>query len=667
MEAPVDPRPGDEEFDGFRMQLSEDCVEYMLFVIGEKDNKLPSLEAVRKAADKKLDELAKDYIWQRDPFKLEIRTQKGLGLPYLYGTTHYGDNVEDEWLIVYLLRELSKSFASLWIRVSDSDGEFLLIEAAKVTPKWLSPENDTNRVWIHDGKLLIIPLSTPANSSTTAARTATGSTVSSSPSFNSKPLTLREAIDTIKTVPPTALVHSPLIDAEALYRLEKYPAQIAASIHHSLVTIPRKLAYILHTRPAAVAPATEAFYLRDPHALKPLLRSSSSAADNNLTFPPTDLVTVSVRFTKVLYAQLKSQRFAPPPPAWRQLLHAAEVAAASATAASVSASTGPELAKRGEREEAKKKLARLDMGMKLTTGFEILCRTPPEQSASRVVREVGLLLEDLAEDGGDSALPTDDEIARWEGVQREDDDGWMDIDFRDFERELDGEKGQAKRGVEEGSGFGDASAQADLQKIVSRFEAFLNDESAGIEGAEIDEMDRDNDDDSDEESYEDGTDEDEDKEVSFDEEQFSRMMREMMGLPAEDVGQGSGNAKVSAKEPGEQGENDDEEIRKMMEQMESELKGLGALELDPKPKKATTTIKERGEGKPEPAPSEQNEEEEEEEEEESDKEVDIDYNLAKNLLESFKSQAGMAGPAGNLLGLMGMTLPRDEEGSDNSE
>ncbi|KAK4246341.1 SGT1 protein-domain-containing protein [Corynascus novoguineensis] len=669
METPADPRPGDEEFDGFRMQLPEDCVEYMLFVIGEKtDNNLPSLEAVRKAADKKLDELAKDYIWQRDPFKLETRTQKGLGLPYLYGTTHYGDNVEDEWLIVYLLRELSKSFPSLWIRVSDSDGEFLLIEAAKVTPKWLSPENDANRVWIHDGKLLIIPLSIPTNSSTTTT-TTTGSTISSSPSSNSKPLTLREAIDTLRTVPPTALVHSPLIDAEAFYRLEKYPAQIAASVHHSLVTIPRKLAYVLHARPAAVAPATEAFYLRDPHALKPLLRSSSSAADNSLTFPPTDLVTVSVRFTKVLYAQLKSQRFAPPPPAWRQLLHAAEVEAASASAASVSASAGPGPREGREREEeAKKKLARLDMGMKLTTGFEILCQTPPEQSASRVVREVGLLLGDLAEDGGDSALPTDDEIARWEGVQREDDDGWMDIDFRDFERELDGEKGKAKMGDGEGGGFGDANAQADLQKIVSRFEAFLNDESAGIEGAEIDEMDLDNDDDdSDKEGYEDGTDEDEDKEVSFDEERYSRMMREMMGLPAEDVGQASWNAKVSAEEPDEQGENDDEAIRKMMEQMESELKGLGALDLDPKPRKATTTIKERGEGKPDPAPSEQNEEEEEEEEEESDKEVDIDYNLAKNLLESFKSQAGMAGPAGNLLGLMGMTLPRDEEGPDDSE
>jgi hypothetical protein len=79
MDTAAEPRPGDADFDGFRMRLPEDCVEYMLFVIG--DNKAgspnPSLETIRKAADQKLSELAKDYIWQRDPFKLETKVQKG--------------------------------------------------------------------------------------------------------------------------------------------------------------------------------------------------------------------------------------------------------------------------------------------------------------------------------------------------------------------------------------------------------------------------------------------------------------------------------------------------------------------------------------------------------------------------------------------------------------
>ncbi|KAK3906264.1 SGT1 protein-domain-containing protein [Staphylotrichum tortipilum] len=645
----TEPRPGDEDFVGFRMRLSEDCVEYMLFVIGDSTagSSNPSLETVRKAADQKLSELAKDYIWQRDPFKLETKVQKGLGLPYLHGTTHYGDNVEDEWLIVYMLRELSKAFPSLWIRVSDSDGEFLLIEAAKVTPKWISPENDGNRVWIHDGKLLLIPVSS-----------------ASSPASNgmappSKPLSLPDAISAIRSSPLSSLVHSPLIEAEVFYRLEKYPAHITASSHRALATIPRKLAYILHARPRSVAPATEAFYLRDPRALKPLFASFP------LTFPPTDLVTVSIRFTKVLYAQLKSQHF-PPPPSWSSLLHSAE--ADGAASPPTNSDSDP------NADTPAKRLARLDLGMKLTTGFELLARDA-HSSPSRVVREVGLLLDDLAEDGGDGALPGDDEMRTWDGAGLEDSDEWMDIDFGDFERELDG-----KGGEREGApGFGDAAAQADLRKMVSRFEAFLNDESAGLDGAEVDEMDRDDDEDEDDEddSDEDGGWGGEDREVSFDEEQFARMMREMMGLPAEDEatgGEGStkgkrraGVGQVNEIDDGEEDEEDEEdveEIRKIMHQMGAELKGHGALELDPKPKTAAS-IKEKGEAPSKSGPVELKQEDDDDEG--SDEAVDIDYNLAKNLLESFKSQAGMAGPAGNLLGLMGMSLPRDEADSDNEK
>jgi len=64
---------------------------------------------------------------------------------YLHGLTNYGDSVEDEWLIVYILKELSTKFPSLWIKVVDTDGEFLLIEAANALPRWLNPEIADNR------------------------------------------------------------------------------------------------------------------------------------------------------------------------------------------------------------------------------------------------------------------------------------------------------------------------------------------------------------------------------------------------------------------------------------------------------------------------------------------------------------------------------------------
>ncbi|KAM7221495.1 SGT1 domain containing protein [Rhypophila decipiens] len=632
MDSQGEKRPGDEGFGGFRMTLPENCVEYMLFVVEEgapESRRLQNLEAVRKAAMQKAGELTKDYIWQREGFGLETKVENGQA--YLHGITDYGDNVEDEWLIVYLLRELSKSFPSLWIRVFDTDGEFLLIEAAKVLPKWLSPEMDSNRVWLHDGKLLIIPLPSETDMS--------------------KSISLAEALRVLKSA-PDSLVHSTFIEAEAFYRLEKYPNQIKDSLHCSAVTIPRKLAYILHARPKAITPATEAFYLRDPIALKPLLSTSPT----KLIFPPTDLVTVSICFTKVLYAQLKSQQFSPPPAAWKPLLQAA----------GATSFAGNEAA-----EPMSQDLARLDMGMKITSGFEMLCKDA-HKSKNRTTREVALLLDDLEEDGEADALPTDEEIKQWKDVLRQDDDSWMNIDFADFEAELNGRKSQSKE-----PGFGDATAQADLQKIVSRFEAFLNDEQAGIYGAQLDEMDEDDDDDDDDDTEEYSSEDDEDREVSFDEEQFARMMREMMGLPSSSTAtdqtakqptatltmqQDKAVAKVE-EEVGQ--EDEEEEIQNLMSQFEKELKEAGALSLDPPSKasdKKLLTKDGKGKGKEKEVLHE-----ELDEEEEDDDLVDIDYNLAKNLLESFKSQAGMAGPAGNLLSLMGMKLPRDEDDGEEED
>ncbi|PKI62546.1 hypothetical protein CRG98_017067 [Punica granatum] len=43
--------------------------------------------------------------------------------------------------------------------------------------------------------------------------------------------------------------------------------------------------------------------------------------------------------------------------------------------------------------------------------------------------------------------------------------------------------------------------------------------------------------------------------------------------------------------------------------------------------------------------------------------VDVDVNLVKSLLDSFTSQEGLPGPASNLLGLMGVRLPKDGDSS----
>ncbi|KAG9236058.1 SGT1 protein-domain-containing protein, partial [Amylocarpus encephaloides] len=620
-----------EGFDGFPKCLPDDCVEYSLFVIDAeiKSQKelLSRLEALRKEASRMAEGLLKEYIWQRDGFKLEVESEPDLGMMYLHGLTNYGDSVADEWLIVYILKELSKRFPDIWIKVVDTDGEFLLIEAANALPRWLNPEIADNRVWIHNNNLHIIPLRA---SSTPDAKT----------NPISRPLSLDEAYKTI-TTNASILIHSPLIEAEAFYRLHSYPNQISSSLHHAIIVIPRKLAYALHDRPASIAPATEAFYLRDPIALKPLQSTSS-----DLTFPTDDLVNISTRFTKVLYAQLKSQQFAPPI-AWKEKLLVAE----------------------STKAQDPKLYSQVEMGMKVTSGFEMLL-ADPKNGDNRTVREIKILLSDL--ESGDETLPSDTDIAEWKDVTREDDEKWIDINFEDFERELDGKnKDQKKKagvagtfGPESPPGFGDAKTQADLKKMVERFESFLNDDDAGVDGAEMDDMDEDDDDDSEEDS------DDEDKELSFDENEFARMMREMMGLPAEEEASNTKPTSTSQMKSTNRVEELDsdkdedaqeaKEIQELMKGMEAELNEAGALNLDPAPSKApalnfaSLTKKQKDVF--------------ESEDESGDDGIDIDFNLAKNLLESFKSQAGMPGPGGNLMGMMGMQLPRDEddEGKESS-
>ena len=501
-------------------------------------------------------------------------------------------------------------------------------------PKWLSPENDSNRVWIHDGQLLIIPNQIDDIQP------------------REKSISLMDAIKVIESS-PQSLIHSPSTEAEAFYRLEKYPGQITESQHRSLVTIPRKLAFVLHVRPRSIAPATEAFYLRDPIALRPLVSGS-----NPLIFAPVDLVTLSIRFTKVLFAQLRSQHF-DPPPAWASLLETAKAGASDGTNA------------------AQQKLSRLDLGMKVTCGFEILARKA-HRTDNRVVREMALLLDDLEEDG-ESALPTNADIRDWTDVERDDDDSWLDINYDDLERELEGKRrgdNMASTAGDAKAGFGDANAHTNLRKMVSRFETFLQDEQAGVEGAELDDMDQDDDND-DDSSAED--EEDSDDDVNFDEKQFADMMREMMGLPSDEGTPGPGrnkkgqpkSAQSTTPEERRSGavgsgqEHENQAIEELVSQMESELNEHGALDLDPNPRKLAAlqgrSTRSQHDGPSKHGGSAGGLDEAGEEGQSGDDDIDLDYNLAKNLLESFNAQAGMAGPTGNLLSMMGIRLPRDED------
>lgn len=70
------------DFAGFPKHLPEDCVEYSLYVIDSKlkssKELLGQLEAVKKETSKQTDNLLKDYIWQRESFKLDLEREEGM-------------------------------------------------------------------------------------------------------------------------------------------------------------------------------------------------------------------------------------------------------------------------------------------------------------------------------------------------------------------------------------------------------------------------------------------------------------------------------------------------------------------------------------------------------------------------------------------------------------
>lgn len=66
--------------------------------------------------------------------------------PHLYGLTFYGENIQDEWFIVQIIFHLTNIYQHLIARIIDSDGEFMLIEAAEVLPKWANPETCSQKV-----------------------------------------------------------------------------------------------------------------------------------------------------------------------------------------------------------------------------------------------------------------------------------------------------------------------------------------------------------------------------------------------------------------------------------------------------------------------------------------------------------------------------------------
>ncbi|CAG8487327.1 12092_t:CDS:10 [Ambispora gerdemannii] len=714
--------------------VSEDCVYYSLyfsflesFSREQKEKEQQQYKYLQETNTIILSELQpflKNYLWQKDPFQLRIDKEEKAAdqLPsssyyFLTGQTRFGDCIEDEWFIVFLLQKISLKLSDVVIHVSDNDGEFLLIESAMQLPNWLDPSNDQNRVFIHQGNLHIIPINE---------------------TFKSK-LSLEEGVNIVRNNPQITKADE-AIQKLVFTRIAEYPQKATQIIHHARAHIPKAIVHVLYHRPQLVAAAVEAFYTRDQLAMKACYKMEK--------FPPSTSITTIVKMTKTLYAQLVSQRFHPPKPF-----------------------------KLPPPSEDAKAFKAAELGMKLACGFEILCtdsyyansivslhtrvfdnvETYPfdldpdwnayqenlskrgyyrgELPGSKLYKELYAFakqqyLKDrsqrissqdqyahespspLGQINEIMELPMEsDEVLASVNNEREDDDAWMNIDPRDFESMVNMMETDVNFGgsAKEKKNNDDENFEniVDLNKTVEDFEKFVDFEKSGLEGAEfLDEYSSDEDN-SNNDSDQEGGDSMIDKDISFDPSEFLNALRRTLGVTNDEY-QKMVNAKFKKTSKADQPISnqpittipsssstrpqslppdnstssslsfttatnetitttsvteidDDTSIESYMDVMDTELAST---------KVAKSFVRDSKDIEKNLSGSNKDKDridKDEEEEDETFVPVNIELNTVTNLLASFKAQGGLPGPAGNIMGRLGVNvLPQDVDSDDDS-
>lgn len=318
--------------------ISEDSLQFFIHLGPISSNRYDAL-ALATRFKSHASNMLPGHMWHRDSFELNVSVDER-GKYNLDGVMRVGDSVDDEWCAVWLLKDISRQW-DVAIRTFDSDGEFLLIEAADTLPDWLTPENAENRVWIYQGRLHIIPLEYSSLSGSGKTRPKDDEDVEN------------DEVDTINLLEAVEIIRNPNINTlaafdiehAALERTKKYPEAARQHIHHTKAYVPREIAMALLGSPELVQKAVETFYTRDALQMR--------AAARMAKFSPVDSVLATVKLTRTAYAQLMSQKFYPP--------------------RSFGVWTDPE----GSTERRRK-----DIGMKIACGFEMLYQESKGQNQS---------------------------------------------------------------------------------------------------------------------------------------------------------------------------------------------------------------------------------------------------------------------------------------------
>lgn len=634
-----------------RPSIPEDAVQYQLFLVhpdpSDSEAHERFLQRILQNILAEVAHLLVEYIWQHQAFNLRYHPEKGDVPAHLGGVTLFGDNVEDEWFIVYLLKHITRTFSDVAAVVCDNDGQFLLIEAAEHLPKWLDPGSSENRVFLYQGELHILPNRRRSEE--------VGWPIDSVPAVG-------QALEVLHSHTESCLAKQPIRSALAR-RLDGYPDKIQQNFHHAHCYVPAGIAVVLSRRPDLIAPAVSAFYLRDPVDLQ--------ACRTFRTFPPDTRVMKLVKFTRCLYAQLQQQSFVPDRrsgftlparshPQYRahelgmKLAHGFEILCSksgqSSSEKEASVSSNPLW--RGFLESLKKNgyfKSELEgsVGYKdLMTSAESFFRQSitsthrpdiqnPGQEVMNVLKDASYSLEELKNQ--EAHLPP------------EDSDAWLDISPQELERLLEERGGRGVSNATRKTAQPDEELQEEeagysLIAVTKGMKSFISAMSSH-EGAEIPRSCL-------------------TEPFSFDPDAVTSALDRLLGSKDDELDSDD------FEDDEEDGSDDDEEVqngesqeqagaeeldnlRKYMDEMDQELQSTNIGKSFTKNNRASNKA-DTSKNSSAALMSEL---------EEEIQPLDLDLNLISNLLESLASQAGLAGPASNLLQSLGIHIPPNADQS----
>ncbi|KAI8055786.1 SGT1 protein-domain-containing protein [Syncephalis plumigaleata] len=674
----------------------EDTVTYKIWFSKERTVDLATTEQIAIEIAGQLLVYCKDYIWQKEPFRLSAKQEKeGYCLA---GSTIFGDCIDDEWFIVFLLREISRYYTDVVIQVNDNDGEFLLIEAAAYLPGWLEPDTSEHRVFLYQGELHIIPLEVADR--------------------NTIP-TLDQALNAIRdsSVPTRA---SAMVQQMALRRIENYPKKAQQNIHRATCILPKQIAHLLCHEPQLVAPAVEAFYTRDPIGMK--------ACHTMSRFPPSTSIPVTVRFTRALYAQMVHQQFYPPksfrlPPPASPDFKATELGMKLACGFEILCATG-NLAALNNADITKDVIdtedypfTRDQQWIQFSNKLQDTGYYQDEIAGSQLYKELDrkakeyylrnkrrMNTRETAVEWAISRIHTlwqlpveTKEIHDRMQLEPEDDDQWLTIDDTELDQMLNNEEqvfneiiGEESEDEEkeirqhnnnnddsqddsEDSEDDDSVDGDELGRIVQSFRAFVDQDETGLQGAEF--------------PSERELGAEDDIEIAKDKTMTAAHSGPMDAIQLDsmkffDIAQSlfGTNTNVATETSTDTGKHIDEqpqmeladdEFEAAMNAMDAELatttlaKSFSrAVNIEVLDEEDFTTSDNLMDNKA--ADHNENEEEQASSTAAPLEALDLDYNLVKNLLASFESQQGTAGPASNILGRLGVRIPRQNNDNNNN-